>query len=103
MNAPLQNVNGPAEAATSPDRGSIHPRKDKEMNETMCNTAAPNAPEPLPADDVNRAKAIVLTVWMALHSPDLCGCEGDLGAMGDTLYEAYLKLSRAERNMGGQA
>lgn len=102
MSAALQNANGPDEAATSVRAGS-NPLEMGNMNETMCNTAAPNAPEPMPADDVNRAKAIVLTVWMALQAPDLGASEGDLGAMGDTLYEAYLKLSRAERNMGDQA
>lgn len=93
---------GPAEAATSPDHGPINPAKEIEMNVQSNSTAVDNVPPPSnPADDVNRAKAVVLTVWLALQSPDLSGgCEGDIGAIGDCLYEAYLKLRNAERNLG---
>lgn len=55
----------------------------------------------LPADDVNRAKAIVLTVWLALKSDDLAdNTGGDADAVADTLYEAYQRLARAEKTMG---
>lgn len=53
---------------------------------------------PMPADDINRAKAIVLTVWLALQSADAT-CD-DIGAIGDTLYEALDRLTRAEKQMG---
>lgn len=105
MNAEIQNAKGPAEAATSPSHGSINPAKEIEMNVQSYSTAAETVPPPSnPADDVNRAKAVVLTVWMALQSPDLTGgCEGDISAIGDTLYEAYLKLQNAEKNLGVQS
>lgn len=55
----------------------------------------------LPADDVNRAKSIVTTVWLGLQHPDVChGNDGDVSALTDTLYNAIEHLARAERNMG---
>lgn len=98
-----QNAKGPATAPTVPSHGSItHPcmRKD-EMNVETFTTAAREIKATHAADEVNRAKAIVLVVWMALQSPDLSGgCEGDLSALADTLYEAYMKLTQAEKNLG---
>jgi hypothetical protein len=53
------------------------------------------------ADDVNRAKAIVTTVWLALNSRDFAGTGGDdAGSVADTLMEALTRLSNAERKMG---
>ncbi|MGV2104386.1 hypothetical protein [Rhizobium sp. 21-4511-3d] len=46
MNTALQNAKGPAEAATSPDRGSApHPTKEKAMNktETISNSSTKKA------------------------------------------------------------
>lgn len=103
MSAALQNAKGPAGAAT-PSQAvcSTNPAKEKDMNEQIHTMGLPNNPPTTnPADDVNRAKAVVLTVWLALQSPDLSGgCEGDIGAIGDCLYEAYIKLQSAERNLG---
>lgn len=45
MNAALQNANGPAATAIAPDRGSIHPSKDQEMNDDTNNTISSTAPE----------------------------------------------------------
>jgi len=68
----------------------------------MSNTVqAAGEAMPIIDADVNRAKAIVLTVWLALQSPDLGGgCEGDIPAIGDTFYEAIQRLTRAEKNLG---
>lgn len=53
-----------------------------------------------PADDVNRAKATILTIWLALHHHDIAGYSvGDVEAFVDTIYEAYQRLSRAEKVM----
>lgn len=54
-----------------------------------------------PADDVNRAKAIVFTVWLALSAPEF-DAEADGSMVADTLYEAFERLARAERTMEGQ-
>ena len=55
-----------------------------------------------PLDDIDRAKSIVLTVWMALHSPDFMeGGGSDAGSIADTLYEAFERIGRAKRNMEG--
>jgi hypothetical protein len=73
------------------------------MNSRKDITRRPSPPAPLnhPADELNRAKAIVLTVWLALEHPDIRGgCEGDVAALGDTLYEAYQRLGAAEKLMG---
>ncbi len=72
------------------------------MNVHTNNTPSPALPEGSinPADDVNRAKAIVLTVWMALSSPDFDTCKDDAGAVADTLYEAYQRLRKAEEVLG---
>lgn len=90
------------EAATSPSQVQQTPNKDSAMNIHSDSTAFGCVPlSSNPADDVNRAKAIVLTVWLALQSSELSGgCEGDIGAIGDTLYEAYQRLQRAEKGMG---
>jgi hypothetical protein len=95
-----QNVKGPATAPTVPSHGSSIPQKDIEMNEATNTTAEREIKATHAADEVNRAKAIVLVVWMALQSSDLSGgCEGDLSALADTLYEAYMKLMQAEKNL----
>lgn len=39
-----RNQNGPAEAATSPDRGSINPAKDMKMNRQIDSTASVQLP-----------------------------------------------------------
>lgn len=79
---------------TIPDAGEAMPEQKPDMADREIK--ATHA-----ADEVNRAKAIVLVVWMALQSPDLSGgCEGDLSALADTLYEAYMKLNQAEKNLG---
>lgn len=52
----------------------------------------------LPADDVNRAKAIVKTAWLALMSNAFC--MEDVGDVADTIFEALKRLERAEENMG---
>ncbi|MAY61557.1 MAG: hypothetical protein CML29_05040 [Rhizobiales bacterium] len=49
-------------------------------------------------DEVHLAKSIVLTVWMALKSPD--ACEADLKAIADVLYEAHERLLLAQIDMG---
>ncbi|MFJ1308571.1 hypothetical protein [Agrobacterium sp. P15N1-A] len=98
-----KKAKGPASVGALPDRGSItHPcMRKEEMNEATNTTAAREIKDTHAADEVNRAKAIVLVVWMALQSPDLSGgCEGDLSALADTLYEAYMKLMQAEKNLG---
>jgi hypothetical protein len=59
----------------------------------------PQEPGWEPADDVNRAKAIVTTVWLALSSESFEGSASDVAAIGDTLFEAMERLSRAEKNM----
>ncbi|MDG3575710.1 hypothetical protein P7F60_04885 [Rhizobium sp. YJ-22] len=41
-----QNAKGPAEAATSPSRGSTIPEKEKEMNRTDDSTGTAEAPAP---------------------------------------------------------
>ncbi|WP_230057771.1 hypothetical protein [Agrobacterium fabrum] len=74
------------------------------MNEVTITTAEREIKATHAADEVNRAKAIALTVWMALQGPDLSGgCEGDLAALADTLYEAIMKLTQAEKNLGVHA
>ncbi len=45
MIAAVQKANGPAEAATSPDHGSINPSKDQDMNVRTHSTAGGNAPD----------------------------------------------------------
>ncbi|TCQ28237.1 hypothetical protein [Rhizobium sp. PP-CC-3G-465] len=53
-----------------------------------------------PIDDIGRAKSIILTVWMALLSPDFTDNGGaDAGDIADTLYEAFERIGRAKRNM----
>jgi hypothetical protein len=42
--AAAQKANGPAEAATSPDHGSINPTKDQDMNVHHDSTAGGSAP-----------------------------------------------------------
>jgi hypothetical protein len=97
----FQKAKGPAATAIAPDHGSNIPQEETKMNEAT-NTTGRSALEVCnAADDVNRAKAVVLTVWLALQSPDLLGgCEGDVGAIADTLYEAVMKLSNAEKALG---
>ena len=99
----IKKAKGPAATAIAPSHGSItHPcMRKEEMNEVTNTTAAREIKATHAADEVNRAKAIVLVVWMALQSPDLSGgCEGDLSALADTLYEAFMKLTQAEKNLG---
>ena len=63
------------------------------MNAPKVKTASLNA-----SDEVHLAKAIVLTVWMALKSPD--ACDADLEAIADVLYEAHERLLLAQIDMG---
>ncbi|TDH38565.1 hypothetical protein E2A64_05545 [Pseudohoeflea suaedae] len=49
-------------------------------------------------DEIHLAKSIVLTVWMALKSPD--ACDTDLEAIADVLYEAHERLLLAQIDMG---
>lgn len=51
------------------------------------------------ADHVNRAKAISTTVWFALGTSQAMD-EVDLSDLRDTLYEAIIKLSEAEKELG---
>ncbi len=48
-------------------------------------------------DDIDRATAIVKTVWLALMSSTFDG--GDASNVGDTLYEALQRLARASAEM----
>ncbi|MBD9592708.1 hypothetical protein IB270_07675 [Ensifer sp. ENS05] len=60
-----QKAKGPAEAATSPSRGSNNPKKDKEMNVSTTITVAGRQPEPI-VDRVQRLAGELseaLTEW----------------------------------------
>lgn len=100
----VQKQKGPATAPTVPSHGSNIPCEETKMNKATDTTGDREIKATFAADEVNRAKAIVLVVWMALQSPDLRGgCEGDLTALADTLYEAFMKLGQAEKNLGVHA
>ena len=60
----LQTQNDPAAIAVAPGRGSINPQKDTKMNEVTNSTPVREIKVCDAADDVNRAKAIVLVVWI---------------------------------------
>ncbi|OQP86032.1 hypothetical protein BTR14_13190 [Rhizobium rhizosphaerae] len=79
------------------------------MNEAMNNTVNDGSPSHVPTanvgfssdDHVQRAKSIVLTVWMALNGPDIV--ESDTRDVSETLYEAYEHLRLALAKLGGAA
>lgn len=47
-------------------------------------------------DEVSKAKAAVLTVWLALSSPNYDATDT---AVADTLYQAYIGLGKAETGL----
>jgi hypothetical protein len=50
-------------------------------------------------DEVSKAKATVLTVWLALSSPNYDAIDT---AVADTLYQAYIDLDKAESGLFGE-
>ena len=104
MSSALQTTKDPAATAIAPGHGSNIPKQETKMNSQDISTRPASPPVPFhnPIDEVHRAKSIVLTVWMAMHYPDIeGGCTGDVGALSDVLYEAFVRLGNAEKAMGG--
>jgi hypothetical protein len=70
MTAALQNAKGPAEGATSPDRGSINHRKDQEMN-SQTNTTGSGDPTTTESPIVRKISFRLMDIEDMAHSARL--------------------------------